>query len=297
MKNIGDEKTLWKSINFNGIIKEDRNDDIKSQDIAEVFQRKCQLEYKETKFHDITNTMDDEQDREITEEDIETAANKLRNNTKSADDISTNIVKLILPIIMSVLLILFNSVFKGGINSYPIIWISLMLALPKKGKLELPNCVPLCITMLNQFAKMYDLILLERLMKVIKIPKEQTAYQKGKGCFINVARIRFLKLIVAKTKTPLFIVFTDFKAAFDLVSRRILFHKLVKIGISTVLLNASMGLYTNIQTALFHNHEFSERINLLAGIKQGDPTFRSDSDIQDISYITYNKNDSSDYAC
>ena len=153
-----------------------------------------------------------------------------------------------------------------------------MLALPKKGKLEL------CITMLNQFANMYDLILLQRLTKVIKIPKEQTAYQKGKGCFINVATIRFLKLIVAKTKTPLFIVFTDFKAAFDFVSRRAFFSEANnnrnKYG---VLLNVLMGLYTHIQTAIFQNHEFSERINILAGIKQGAPT----SGIVYIAYTLY----------
>ena len=95
-----------------------------------------------------------------------------------------------------------------------------------------------------------------------------------------MATIRFLKLIVAKTKTPLFIVFTDFKAAFDLVSRRKLFQKLVTIGISTVLLNALMGIYTNIQTAVFHNHEFSKRINLLAGINQVAPT-------SGILYIAY----------
>ena len=108
--------------------------------------------------------------------------------------------------------------------------------------------------MLNQFAKIYDLILLERL-KFIKIPKEQTAYQKGKGCYMHVATIGFLKLIVKKTKTPLFIVFTDFKAAFDLVSRRRLFQKLVTIGISAGLLNALMGVYTNIQAVVFHSRE------------------------------------------
>ena len=83
----------------------------------------------------------------------------------------------------------------------------------EKGKLVLSNCVR-GITGLNQFAKIYDLILFDRLKTFINIPREQTAYQKGKGCDMHVATIRFLKLIIKKTKTPLFIVFTDFKSCF-----------------------------------------------------------------------------------
>ena len=172
---------------------------------------------------------------------------------------------------MPLLILLLNTIFDGGMNNYPLTWLSLMLALPTKGKLVLPNCVR-GITVLNQFAKIYDLILFDRLKTFINIPREQTAYQKGKGCDMHVATIRFLKLIIKKTKTPLFIVFTDFKAAFDLVSRRQLFQKLVTIGISAGLLNALMGVYTNIQTAVFHNQEYSEKMNLQAGIKQGAPT-------------------------
>ena len=248
-----------------------KSDDMRSQDIANVFEEKRKIDFKQTIFKDVTtDKIDMEQDSDITVENVESAVNNLKSNTKAADGISSTIAKAILPIIMPLLILLLNTIFDGGMNNYPLTWLSLM-ALPKKEKLVLPNCVR-GITVLSQFAKIYDLILFDRLKTFINIPREQTAYQKGKGCDMHVATIRILKLIIKKTKTPLFIVFTDCKVAFDLVSRRQLFQKLVTIGISARLLNALMGVYTNIQTAVFHNQEYSEKMNLQAGIKQGAPT-------------------------
>ena len=58
--------------------------------------------------------------------------------------------------------------------------------------------------------------------------------------------IRLLKALAKKWKEKLFIIFTDFEAAFDLVSRKILFEKLVNLGIRFVLLGALYMYQANL---------------------------------------------------
>ena len=103
------------------------------------------------------------------------------------------------------------------------------------------------------------------------IPFNQTAYQTGKGCNLHVMTIRLLKALARKMKQKLFVIFTDFEAAFDLVSRRILFEKLVKLGVSAVMLNALMAIYLASQSVVEYKGEFSDYVMLLCGIKQGAP--------------------------
>ena len=125
--------------------------------------------------------------------------------------------------------------------------------------------------MTNMIFGLYQTIINKRLCKFLKIPVIQTAYQKGKGCNLHVMTIRLLKILTVKTKQKLYIVFTDFEAAFDLVSRRLLFQKLVKLGISSVMLCALVAMYVKSWAVVEHNAEFSEVLMLLAGVKQGAP--------------------------
>ena len=85
------------------------------------------------------------------------------------------------------------------------------------------------------------------------------------------AHARLLKILARKMKQKLFIIFTDFEAAFDLVSRRLLFEKLKKLGVSTVMLSALIGIYITSESVMEHNGQYSEIMLLLAGIKQGAP--------------------------
>ena len=92
-------------------------------------------------------------------------------------------------------------------------------------------------------AKLYDGVLKNRLTKWLKIPTEQTAYQKEKGCILHVFFVRCLVAICKKLNKTLFIGVTDFEAAFDYISRRNLFIKLANLGIGVCLLNALIEMY------------------------------------------------------
>ena len=122
------------------------------------------------------------------------------------------------------------------------------------------------------FEKLYQTILNNRLYNFVKIPSQQSAYQKGKGCQLHVMTIRLLKSLTKKTRTKLYITFTDFEAAFDLVSRRLLFKKLIGIGISSIMLTVLMSIYLASKSVIEHKGDFSDYLILLTGIKQGAPT-------------------------
>ena len=118
-------------------------------------------------------------------------------------------------------------------------------------------------------AKLNDGILKNRLTKWLKIPVEQTAYQKEKGCVLHVFFVRCLVAICSKLKITLFIGVTDFEAAFDYISRRNLFIKLANLGIGVCLLNALIEMYKVTDAYVFLDGEYSRRLSISAGVLQG----------------------------
>ena len=266
-----DSKHLWNSINMRGEVKPDLHDDIPVESIASFCARRSKIDISQTLYDGITtNTENHELDKEVDNEEIEEALTDLNQNSKTNDGITPNTVKFILPTIITILISLFNLILKGGPEAYPANWLNFINAIPKKGRLQLPKFLR-CISIMGVFEKLYQTILNKRLYKFLKIPHAQTAYQKSKGCNIHVMTIRLLKILTVKTKQKLFIIFTDFEAAFDLVSRRLLFEKLVKLGISTIMLNALISIYIASQSVVEHKGEFSDYVILLCGIKQGAP--------------------------
>ena len=104
---------------------------------------------------------------------------------------------------------------------------------------------------------------------MVKIPDQQAAYQKGKGCILHVFFLRCLIAICKKLKRPLFIGITDFEAAFDYISRRKLFIKLVNLGIGMYMLTALIQMYKVIDARIYFNGEYSKTVHIISGVLQG----------------------------
>ena len=253
-----------------GEIKEDTDNQLDVEELAEIVCEKSRIDARQVYLNDITtDTTNTELDKEIDASEIEEAVNKLK-DSKTSDGIGLSTVKKILPTIMSMLVILMNLVFKGGAKDYPSAWINFVNAIPKKGKLLPPKFVRF-ITVMGVFEKIYQTILNSRLYTFLSIPFQQTAYQTGKGCNLHVMSMRLLKILAGKTKQKLYVVFTDFKAAFDLVSRRLLFQKLVKLGVSAGMLCALIAIYVSSKSVVEYDNEYSDYLMLLCGVKQGAP--------------------------
>ena len=90
-----------------------------------------------------------------------------------------------------------------------------------------------------------------------------------KGCILHVFFIRCLIAICSKLKKTLYVGVTDFEAAFDNISRRYLFVKLVKLGIGMFLLHAIIEMYKIIDAYVLLNGEYSSRLSITAGVLQG----------------------------
>ena len=266
-----DSKELWRSINMKGEIKPEISDDVSVDELANCYSAKSKIAVSQTMFKDIaTDVQNHDLDRDIEQYEVEEALNKLNVNSKTSDGITPKCVKALFPTIINMLLMMFNLIFKGGAEAYPSNWLCFVNGIAKKGRLEPPKFVRF-ISIMGLFEKLYQMILNNRLCKFLKIPPEQSAYQKGKGCNLHVMSIRLLKILTTKTKQKLFIIFTDFEAAFDLVSRRLLFEKLVKLGVSSVMLSALIAIYVASESVMEHNGQYSDIMLLLAGIKQGAP--------------------------
>ena len=262
---------MWKSMNMKGEINVDIEDDVRVDDLAAHCCSRSKIDISQVKYDDIqTDVTNEELDKDINKEELEEAFSSMNEKSKTSDGISKGCLKTLWATVVPMLIALMNLVFKGGVDAYPDNWMSLVNGIPKKGLFEIPKFVRY-ITIMGILEKLYQTILNKRLYKFLNIPFIQTAYQTGKGCNLHVMTIRLLKILTVKTKQKLYIVFTDFEAAFDLVSRRLLFQKLVKLGISSAMLTALIAIYMKSWAVVEHNAEYSDILMLLAGVKQGAP--------------------------
>ena len=253
-----------------GAIREGSETNLDVEELADICNERSKIDISQTWYEDLrTNVVNEDLDKEITQEEIEEAAEKLK-DSKTSDGITASTVKFLLPTLMTLLIILYNMTFIGGPTAYPTNWITFVNGIPKKGKLEPPKFVRF-ISVMGIFEKIYQIILSSRLCKLLKIPSQQTAYQKERNCSLHVMSIRLLKILTKKTKNKLYIIFTDFEAAFDLVSRRLLFEKLIKLGVSATMLCALLSLYITSKAVVESGGQFSDYLILLAGVKQGGP--------------------------
>ena len=211
-----------------------------------------------------SNNYQPDLDGPVTGEEILEAANTMNKQSASKCGIPLPLLMTIMNLVLGVVVQLFNKVFT---SNYPSCWFPFILCLPKKLKLNIPYVRGISLKPL--LAKLYDTVLKNRLEKWLKIPEEQTAYQKGKSCALHVFFLRCLISICKKLKIPLFIGVTDFEAAFDYISRRNLFRKLAQLGIGMLLLKALMEMYSMTDAYIFLNGEYSRKLNITAGVLQG----------------------------
>ena len=265
-----DSKKLWNHINWRGDL---HRDTVKLEnhhnDFANVLKERssCPIE----QYDDIvTGIFNPVLDGKIMEDEIKVAAEKMNRNSQSNTGITMGILLLILNQIMYVLTPLYNNIFRGNFDKYPKNWTSAIQCISKKGKFNLSTFRGIALK--DILAKLYDYILMLRIEKWLKIPDEQTAYQKGKGCIMHVFFVRCLISIVVKTGKPIFIGVTDFTAAFDTISRRKLFTKLVNLGIGMFMLNALKEMYSDTLAYVSIDGEYSDIFELNAGVLQGAAT-------------------------
>ena len=147
-------------IDWTGKIKSESIEaDASCNEFADFIAERCYLPTKRSNYNDIqSNIFNPTSDGKITEDEVFKAGNKMKRGSKSKCGIPLPLFMLVINSIITPMTFIFNKIF---ISSYPTCWSTVIMCLPKKGKLNIPNLRGIGLKKL--FAKVYDTILQRRL--------------------------------------------------------------------------------------------------------------------------------------
>ena len=97
--------------------------------------------------------------------------------------------------------------------------------------------------------------------------REQAGAQTLRGCIEHIVTLRLIIDVFLRKRKKLFIMFVDFRKAYDLVPRNRLFEILIKLGCGATMLAALMAIYQDTSCILG-----STIITSTIGVRQGSPT-------------------------
>ena len=164
---------------------------------------------------------------------------------------------------------LFDNIWKT--EEIPEDWsLGYIIKLPKKG--DLSNCQNWRgIQLLSLPSKVLARIILERMKTAIdaNLRDEQAEFRCGRSCTDQIATLRIMIEQSIEWRSPVYINFVDFKKAFDMVDRNILWKGLRHYGIPIKIVNIIQGLYKKTKCQVIHQSALSPSFNGDTGVRQG----------------------------
>lgn len=262
--NTNDTKLIWKSINWKGNIENDSlnipNDDQFKEHFEHLLGSQNVLDDDSFVNSPYVPVLDDP----FTIEELSHAVDNLNVN-KSFLGICPGIFrKLPLSWLIFFLMIL-NFVFMRC--CYPLAWCySKLIILFKSGNRMICNNYR-GISIMDTLAKIYDVLLLNRLKLWCHIDQCQAGAQKGRGCLEQIVALRLLSDYAKYKKVKLYVLFIDFSKAYDRVPRGKLMERLRSLGCGRVMLGAIKAMYKSTKNILK-----SATIDASIGVRQGAPS-------------------------
>ena len=155
--------------------------------------------------------------------------------------------------------ILFNHILNT--QKFPVSWSTgVIIPLYKKGESSDPNNYR-GITLISCFAKLFTVILNERLKKWSAQNDILTDAQFGfKPNYSTVDAIFILNSLIEKqlcNKKKLYCCFVDYLKAYDLLNRNCLWFKLIKAGIDGKLFSLIRSMYNEVKLCVKHLNSLS----------------------------------------
>lgn len=260
-----DTKLIWKSINWKGDIEENDYDKPNENQFKEHFENLLNPETIRCDESDISNVpyiplLDDP----FTSEELMQATESVNIN-KSYCGLCPGIIRM-LPVSWFVFfLTLFNVIFSGAV--YPQKWCCSKLTILFKSGSRM-----LCgnyrgISIMDTLAKIFDIMILNRLKMWFSIDNCQAGAQKGRGCLEQILSLRMLCDYAVHRKKKLYVLFIDFSKAYDRVPRDKLIQRLKDLGCGHVMLQVIKAMYTCTKNMIR-----SVIIDAAIGVRQGAPS-------------------------
>ena len=209
----------------------------------------------------------------ITELELRTAANKLKNNKSSySDRIKKEMIKSSLNELMPIYLQLFNAVLTSG--TMPQTWCDgLITPIFKRGtKSDPSNYRGICIS--SCLGKLFCSILNQRLLKHIQtrdiLHNSQIGFLANNRTADHVLTLRTLiDKYVNCHKTKVYACFVDFRKAFDSVWHDGLLYKLLQINVRGSFYKVIKSLYSNSTCYIRIGSNQTQPFQYTRGVRQG----------------------------
>ena len=168
---------------------------------------------------------------------------------------------------------LFNLVLRNG---YPKRWSTTKLVPVPKPKGD-PNKMDdyRGISVSNSLAKLYSLVMLDRLDAWAEHygfrAQGQAGFRHGRGTQDNSFVLHHIIEKCAAEKKAVYVAFIDFRKAYDLIDRNLLWDCLRSMGVHGDFLNSIRDMYKQVNIKVCVNGDVSESFQSGIGVKQGDP--------------------------
>ncbi|XP_057324840.1 uncharacterized protein LOC130667344 [Microplitis mediator] len=230
---------------------------------------------KQTPQAQYSGIFDEDLDAEITLEEVQKSLHKIKNG-KSADSdgIPNEFLKVLPHNWLLYIVALFNKIYNSG--ETPADWSRVIIfMLHKKGDpLEPGNYRG--IALVNCLTKVFTQILLDRIRAWATrhklIPVEQAGFEPGRSCADNVFSLIALHQLQSRFKNSVsYILFIDFKRAFDSIPHAKLWDKLHNLKLSSKILNLLINFYSKIKVQVRGNkNSLSPPIVITEGVLRGE---------------------------
>ena len=206
----------------------------------------------------------------ITLGEVKEAIRKLKNGKAPGEDgVCPEMLKAEDQVTPGILQNILQDIWENG--AIPDDWnTGVIIKIPKKG--DLGDCNNWRgITLLSLTSKIFSHIILQRIKTTVDniLRQEQAGFRKGRSCIDHIFVLRQILEQSHEWNSTLYIVFIDFKQAFDRLHRDSLWKILRHYGIPKKLVNIIQSLYKNFECRVIHNNELSEPFKVNTGVKQG----------------------------
>ena len=129
------------------------------------------------------------------------------------------------------------------------------------------------ITLAPSTYKLYCSILSRRLTTwaecLGKISDEQNGFRKGTSTIDQLSALTNIIETRQKKKLSTYCAFIDFKKAYDLIDRNVLWNRLRNIGVNGRLFEALKAIYSSVQSCVRLNNSLSDWFDVNCGLRQG----------------------------
>lgn len=187
------------------------------------------------------------------------------NKACGPDGIPPGVFSLMSPQWLVTIATLFSCIFSSAMFPYAWIRAKVFVIFKKGDKTNTDNYRG--ISVINSIAKLYEMVLCERLNQWFKPDREQAGAQKKRGCIEHIVTLRLLTNTARLKKIKLFVVFIDFSKAYDIVPRKTLFTVMKGLGCGAVMLAAMVAMYRTTESVIG-----AAVLSASQGVRQGSPT-------------------------